>query len=265
MPRHIEATQSREFNANRNLVQDLDMFHYLRHVENISEVESPSRQPSLPQTESYHGASTPLSEYIAEPWGRNTQGCLGTNLQNNPYYLFGTHEEYKYIECGIMKKGMNTHYDNELKEENTAVRFRNFRNRDVVQQLVASMPDHQTLVEWELHTLEGMRCNDNHQHPMKYWSRDIIKSIQWLMWQPAHTEHLIGTPQHCLNSHMPPIRLYTEMHTVNWQLETQARKDIRELHRANGCSLKAQSRGYTGSLDLHVQRNTCLKYCSRHD
>jgi hypothetical protein len=57
-----------------------------------------------------------------------------------------------------------------LKKENTTLCFPSFKNGDGIQMLMATMPDDQALMEWELHTLEDMRWNDNHQSPIIYCS-----------------------------------------------------------------------------------------------
>ena len=120
---------------------------------------------------------------------------------------------------------MKTYYDNRLKEENNALRFPTFKNGDGVQKLVATIQDDQVLGEWKLHTHKNMRWNDNHPRPIISWSRDIIKSMRWLMRQAVYAEHFIFALQCCFDSDTLPKRLYTEMHTADRWWETQVRDD----------------------------------------
>jgi hypothetical protein len=113
-PRPVEPPQHREFNANKDLVEHLDVFCYPDHVENITDWKSHPPPTPLPRTEIYPGVRAPLSDYIVYLWERNAQRCLEENLQNNRYNPFAMHAEYKYIERRAKIKGLKMYYDNVL-------------------------------------------------------------------------------------------------------------------------------------------------------
>jgi len=214
-PRHNGPAQHHEFKANIDSVEALDMFPYLEHLENIAALEPQLRPPPLLQMKTYPSTGALESDYIAEASERDTHRSLGTNIQTNPYYLFAMHEEYNYIQCWINMQGMKTYYDNVLKEENTTPHFPSIKNGDGIQILVTTIQDDQARMEWELHTLEDMRWNDNHQRPIENCSRNIIKSTTWLMRQPAYATYLNYPPQRCItairhrNASIPQCTLQT--------------------------------------------------------
>jgi len=111
-------------------------------------------------------------------YGNVTESSLQGNLQNDGYYPFWTHEEYKYSLCGINKKGMKAYYDNILKDKNTTLHVPSLTNWNVVQRLMGSMPDDQTLGVCTLPTPDDISSNNNHQYPFKCWSGNIIPSLR---------------------------------------------------------------------------------------
>ena len=150
------------------------MFKYLEHGEYITDSDPQPPPPPVPRSQTELRTGALLRNYIAEPWQPNTQSWLETTRQRNPHFLFATLEDYKYIQCGIKKKGIKTYYDNMLKEGNTTLCLKSFKNGDGVQKLMASIPYDHGVRKWERHTLIDKIWNDHHQHPIKYWSRHII-------------------------------------------------------------------------------------------
>ena len=219
--RSINSPRPREFNANKDPVEDLCAYPYIEHLENIEESTTDKTPPPQPWTETYPNAGAPLVDYIPQKSECDADGCLEDNLRNNPYYPFASQEEFCYVQCGIKKKGMKTYYDDVLREKNTGLHFPNFKNGDGVKKLVAAMPDDKALGEWERHTLLDMRWNSDHPQPIKYWSRNIIKGMRWLLRQPAYAEYLTYAPQRSFSSEGK--RLYGEMNTADWWWNEQVR------------------------------------------
>jgi len=227
-PRHVERARGSEFNTKEESAEDLNPFPYLEHIEIIANVESQPQPPTLSMTELYSGTGSPLRDYMAGWWESNPQGCLESNVQYNPYYPLVTHEEYQYIQWGINKKGMKLYYDNMMKEENTAQHLGSLKNMNGFQQLMASMRDTQVVGECELHTLGDMRWNDNHTPPVKYCSRNIIKSMLWLLLQTHYSLHHIYAPQNWCIGDTPLKLLYTQIQTADWTWDTKVRRETQE-------------------------------------
>ena len=223
----INTARTREFNANKDPVEDSGAYPYIEHLENVEESMTDEEPPPEPRTETYPNAGAPLEDYVPQTGEGDENGCLEDNLRDNPYYPFATREEFNYVQCGIKKKGMKTYYDEVLKERNTALHFPSFKNGDGVKRLVAAMPDDKALGGWERHTLLDMRWNSDHPQPIKYWARDIIKAVRWLLRQPAYAEHLVYAPQRVFSSEGK--RIYGEMNTGEWwwneQVSVAARID----------------------------------------
>jgi len=155
------------------------------------------------------------------------------------------------------------YYGNMPKEENTTLCFQSFKNGDGVQKLVASMPDDLGLGEWELHTIQDRRWNDNQQRSIEDPGQDIIKSMRWSMRQPTYAGHLIYAHQWCFIRDSPLKHRYTEMHTARCWWETQVSRNTPGWWGGNRHQVNAPSRGYAGSHDLHGWRNTSLEFCGR--
>jgi len=86
----VEPSQHHEFNTIKDSVEDWDAFPCIAHVGNIADTETLPPPPPPPWMDTNPAACAPLSDYIAEAWGCDAEGCLETNVQNDPYYPFAT-------------------------------------------------------------------------------------------------------------------------------------------------------------------------------
>jgi len=166
-PRLVEPAHCQQFHNINYSVEDLDAFPQLEQVQYIADTDSQRMPPPLHRTETYPPSGSRLSDCFATPWESDAMRCLGTNLGMNPYFSLATHEQYKYIQYWPKKTGVKRYYDNVLKEEITTLYFPSINTGYGIQKVVASIPADQALGAWELHTLEHMRWNHSHQHPIK--------------------------------------------------------------------------------------------------
>jgi len=146
-PRLIEPTKHHEFNPDKDSVEDMDAFLYMKHVVNMVDSESQPLPPAPLLTETSWGAAVLQSDYNTVQWECDTQGCFVTINQYHVYYPFATGEEKIYIHYGVVMQGMMTYYDQWLQEANIALRFQSFKNGDGVNKLMGSLPDNQALGE----------------------------------------------------------------------------------------------------------------------
>lgn len=82
------------------------MSPYFESAENIADLKSVPLRASQPLTETYPSIGPPLSDYIAAPWVCDTQVCLETNVQENPYYTIVMCEENECIQYVVRRMGM---------------------------------------------------------------------------------------------------------------------------------------------------------------
>jgi hypothetical protein len=71
---------------------------------------------------------------------------------------------------------MKTYYFKVLEEEITAQYFPSLKNADFVETLMSRIPDNPVVGQWEPHTLEDMRWNENCSCHNTYCIRDILKT-----------------------------------------------------------------------------------------
>jgi len=62
VPRQLRHSEHHEYNTKKDSMEDLDVFLYFDQVEHISDQESQTWPPLLPQTKSYSSPSAPLPD-----------------------------------------------------------------------------------------------------------------------------------------------------------------------------------------------------------
>jgi hypothetical protein len=139
---------------------------------------------------------------------------------NDPYYPFGSQEEYNFAEL-LTLKGIPANVIDTMLKGNCGLDkgvCASLKSNYCLRQKIDRMEDGLGHGSWKKSTL-SMAWNEQHPDHIVFWHRDLIACAKWILRQAAYKEHLVYAPVRSFNA--AGDRIYDEMHTGDWWWSTQ--------------------------------------------
>jgi len=177
---------------------------------------SQSRSPNTEgaPTMAFPDSGTPVA-YVASLAEHNA-----TAYVIDPYYPFGSEEEYNFAELVTLQGIPATVIDKMLKGNcglDKCVRT-SLKSNYHLRQKIDRMEDGLGHRSWKKSKL-SMAWNEQHPDPILFWHRDLIACSKWILRQPAYMDHLVYSPLRSYNT--AGCRVYDEMNTGDWWWDKQ--------------------------------------------
>jgi len=207
------------FFDNHNAVDDPNALPSSAEIENISESQVSNTVTAPMTTETFPAAGMAVA-YAATLDEQMMQEGL-----NDPYYPFGSEEEYNFAEL-VTLKGIPANVIDTMLKSNCGLDkgiCASLKSNYHLRQKIDRMEDGLGHRSWKKSTLP-MTWNEQHPDRIVFWHRDLTACAKWILRQPAYREHLVYGPVRSFNTEGK--RIYDEMHTGDWWWDTQVLRHI---------------------------------------
>jgi hypothetical protein len=136
---------------------------------------------------------------------------------NLPFRPFNNIHEYKLAKFFVTKSSTKADIDEYFDEELCSADNRSFTSGHTLWKLLdRAISEDMPHIKEEIYKFNVINSNDT-----QFLYRDIIECVQYLLRQPAYTEHLVVAPIKEYNDEGE--RMYSEINTADWWWNTQVR------------------------------------------
>jgi hypothetical protein len=205
---------SASFFNNHNEVEDPNALPSSVELENLAESQISNTAAISTTTDTFPAAGMAVA-YAATLDEHNMQEVF-----DDPYYPFGSEEEYNFAEL-VTLKGIPANVIDTMLKGNYGLDkgvCASLKSNYHLRQKIDRMEDGLGHGSWKKSTLD-MAWNKEHPDHIIFWHRDLIACAKWILRQAAYKEHLIYAPVRSFNA--AGNRVYDEMHTGDWWWSTQ--------------------------------------------
>ena len=213
-PEESFTTPSDSFFNNHNTVNDPNTLPSSINLGNLSESQVSNTAATSTTTVTFPAAGAPVAYAATLDEHLLQEGCT------DPYYPFGSEEEYNFAEL-VTLKGIPANVIDTMLKGNCGLDkgvCASLKSNYHLRRKIDRMEDGLGHGSWKKSTL-SMAWNEQHPDHIVFWHRDLIACAKWILRQAAYKEHLIYAPVRSLNA--AGNRIYDEMHTGDWWWSTQ--------------------------------------------